>query len=66
MLLWFLTIGVLGVRAIIAAPAVLEAASPHCALVYVVHAPPARFRRGLMQDVAALRRLDVSIGVLPQ
>jgi KUP system potassium uptake protein len=40
MLLWFLAIGVLGMRGIIAAPAILEAVSPHCALVYLVHAPP--------------------------
>jgi KUP system potassium uptake protein len=31
---------VLGMRSIIAAPAVLEAVSPHCALIYLVHAPP--------------------------
>jgi KUP system potassium uptake protein len=40
MLLWFLAIGVLGVRAIIAAPAILAAVSPHYALVYLAHAPP--------------------------
>jgi KUP system potassium uptake protein len=40
MLLWFLVIAVLGMRGIIAAPAVLEAVSPHCALIYLVHAPP--------------------------
>ena len=40
MLLWFVVIGVLGVRGIIAAPAILEAVSPHCALLYLVHAPP--------------------------
>jgi KUP system potassium uptake protein len=40
MLLWFLVIAVLGTRSIIAAPAVLEAVSPHCALIYLVHAPP--------------------------
>jgi KUP system potassium uptake protein len=40
MLLWFVVIGVLGIRGIIAAPAILEAISPHCALVYLVHAPP--------------------------
>ena len=40
MLLWFLVIAVLGMRSIIAAPAVLEAVSPHCALIYLVHAPP--------------------------
>jgi KUP system potassium uptake protein len=40
MLLWFLAIGVLGIRGIIAAPAILEAVSPHCALVYLGRAPP--------------------------
>src|SRR5262244_3631503 len=30
MLLWFIVIAVLGMRSIIAAPAVLEAVSPHC------------------------------------
>src|SRR5467141_236587 len=40
MLLWFLAIGVLGMRGIIAAPAILEAVSPHRALVYLVQAPP--------------------------
>jgi KUP system potassium uptake protein len=40
MLLWFLVIAVLGMRSIIAAAAVLEAVSPHCALIYLVHAPP--------------------------
>ena len=39
MLLWFIAIGVLGVRGIIAAPAVLEALSPHRALIYLAHAP---------------------------
>lgn len=41
MLLWFLAIGVLGMRGIIAEPAILEAVSPHRALIYLVHAPPA-------------------------
>jgi KUP system potassium uptake protein len=40
MLLWFLAIGVLGMRGIIAAPAILEAVSPHRALTYLVHTPP--------------------------
>jgi KUP system potassium uptake protein len=40
MLLWFIAIGVLGIRGIIAAPAVLEALSPHRALLYLTHAPP--------------------------
>jgi KUP system potassium uptake protein len=41
MLIWFLVIAALGIRGIIAAPAILEALSPHCALIYLVHAPPA-------------------------
>jgi KUP system potassium uptake protein len=41
MLLWFLAIGVLGMRGIVAEPAILEAVSPHRALIYLVHAPPA-------------------------
>jgi KUP system potassium uptake protein len=40
MLVWFVVIGVLGMRGIIAAPAILEAISPHCALLYLAHAPP--------------------------
>jgi len=40
MLLWFVVIGVLGMRGIIAAPAILEAVSPHRALIYLAHAPP--------------------------
>jgi KUP system potassium uptake protein len=40
MLLWFVAIGVLGMRGIIAAPGILEAVSPHRALIYLVHAPP--------------------------
>src|SRR6266436_5264649 len=40
MLLWFLAIGVLGMRGIVAEPAILEAVSPHRALVYLVQAPP--------------------------
>jgi KUP system potassium uptake protein len=40
MLVWFLVIAVLGIRSIIAAPAILEALSPHFALIYLVHAPP--------------------------
>jgi KUP system potassium uptake protein len=39
MLLWFVVIGVFGMRGIIAAPAILEAVSPHCALIYLLHAP---------------------------
>src|SRR6266478_772969 len=41
MLLWFVVIGVLGMRGIVAEPAILEAVSPHRALIYLVHAPPA-------------------------
>jgi KUP system potassium uptake protein len=40
MLVWFVTIGVLGMRWIVAEPAILEAVSPHRALIYLVHAPP--------------------------
>jgi KUP system potassium uptake protein len=40
MLMWFLAIGVLGMRGIVAAPAILEAVSPHYALIYLAHAPP--------------------------
>jgi len=40
MLMWFLAIAVLGMRGIIAEPAILEAISPHRALVYLAHAPP--------------------------
>jgi KUP system potassium uptake protein len=40
MLLWFLAIGALGMRGIVAAPAILDAVSPHRALIYLVHAPP--------------------------
>jgi KUP system potassium uptake protein len=39
MLLWFIVIGAFGIRGIIAAPAILEAVSPHCALLYLLHAP---------------------------
>jgi KUP system potassium uptake protein len=41
MLLWFLVIGGLGLRAIIGAPAILGALSPHYALVYLARASPA-------------------------
>ena len=41
LMLWFLAIGALGVRGIVAEPAILEAVSPHRALVYLVQAPPA-------------------------
>jgi KUP system potassium uptake protein len=39
MLLWFLVIAVLGTRWILAAPSILQAVSPHRALVYLVEAP---------------------------
>jgi KUP system potassium uptake protein len=40
MLLWFLVIGVLGIRGIVAAPAILEALGPHRALIYLFQVPP--------------------------
>jgi KUP system potassium uptake protein len=40
MLLWFVTIGVLGLRGIIGAPGILRALSPHYALIYLVHVQP--------------------------
>jgi KUP system potassium uptake protein len=40
MLLWFLAIGVLGLRGIIGAPGILSALSPHHALIYLLHARP--------------------------
>jgi KUP system potassium uptake protein len=40
MLLWFLTIGVLGLRGIIGAPSILGALSPHHALMYLAQSPP--------------------------
>jgi KUP system potassium uptake protein len=40
MLVWFAVIGLLGLRGIISAPAILSALSPHHALMYVAHAPP--------------------------
>src|SRR5215472_686801 len=40
MLFWFLAIGVLGIRSILVKPAILEALSPHPALLYLAHAPP--------------------------
>jgi len=40
MLLWFVTIGVLGLRGIIAAPSILGALSPHHALMYLFQSPP--------------------------
>src|SRR5215469_2920193 len=41
MLLWFLVIGVLGLRGITGAPSILGALSPHYALMYLAQAPPA-------------------------
>jgi KUP system potassium uptake protein len=40
MLMWFLAIAALGMRGIIAEPAILQALSPHCALLYLAKAPP--------------------------
>src|SRR4029077_15532587 len=40
MLVWFIAIGLLGLRGIIAAPGILSAFSPHHALSYLVRAPP--------------------------
>jgi KUP system potassium uptake protein len=40
MLLWFLAIGVLGLRGIIGAPSILGALSPHHALMYLAQSPP--------------------------
>src|SRR6202035_2844131 len=40
MLIWFIAIGVLGLRGIIAAPEILGALSPHHALIYLLHAGP--------------------------
>src|SRR5215813_14666269 len=40
MLIWFLVIGVLGLRGIIDAPNILAAVSPHHALIYLTQSPP--------------------------
>jgi KUP system potassium uptake protein len=40
MLLWFIVIGVLGLRGIIGAPSILGALSPHYALMYLAQSPP--------------------------
>ena len=40
MLLWFIVIGLLGLRAIMSTPGVLGAVSPHHALAYLTQAPP--------------------------
>jgi KUP system potassium uptake protein len=39
MLIWFIAIGLLGLRGIIAAPAILGAVSPQHALIYLLHTP---------------------------
>jgi KUP system potassium uptake protein len=41
MLFWFLAIGLLGLRGIISAPQILGALSPHHALIFLAHSPPA-------------------------
>jgi KUP system potassium uptake protein len=41
MLVWFIAIGLLGLRGIIGAPAILSALSPHHALIYLLRAGPA-------------------------
>jgi len=40
MLIWFIAIGLLGLRGIIGAPGILSALSPHHALIYLLHAGP--------------------------
>jgi KUP system potassium uptake protein len=40
MLSWFVVIGLLGLRGMIGAPAILGALSPHHALMYLAHSPP--------------------------
>ena len=40
MLLWFIAIGALGIGGIMRTPAILEAVSPHYALIFLVHAGP--------------------------
>jgi len=40
MLVWFIAIGLLGLRGIIGAPGILSAFSPHHALIYLLHAGP--------------------------
>jgi KUP system potassium uptake protein len=41
MLLWFVAIGLLGMRGIMRAPGILHAVSPHHAVIYLIHAGPA-------------------------
>src|SRR6266853_3833053 len=40
MLIWFVVIGLLGLRGILWTPGILRAVSPHYALIYLVHAGP--------------------------
>ena len=40
MLIWFVVIGLLGVRGIIGAPGILSALSPHYAAIYLIHVQP--------------------------
>jgi KUP system potassium uptake protein len=40
MLVWFLAIGILGLRSVIGAPKILGALSPHHALIYLIQSPP--------------------------
>ena len=40
MLIWFVVIGLLGVRGIIRAPGILSALSPHYAAIYLIHVQP--------------------------
>ena len=40
MLIWFVAIGLLGLRGIVGAPGILSALSPHHALIYLLHAGP--------------------------
>jgi K+ potassium transporter integral membrane domain len=40
MLIWFIAIGLIGLRGIIGAPGILSALSPHHALIFLVHTGP--------------------------
>ena len=40
MLIWFIAIGLLGLRGIVGGPGILSALSPHHALIYLLHAGP--------------------------
>src|SRR6478672_11686915 len=55
MLIWFLAIGVLGLRGIIAAPEILGALSPHHALIYLLHAA-SPLSRARAREVAGNQR----------